>query len=131
MKYVFALNHYNYARWLSVHVDDLMKLQIVCHEIYEEFCTGNFVVRKTTNPFSAIALDQAHEQNNATIKGVGGAVGLLSPDMDSALRRWEVAGPEVCRLLSEYEQLHHLDNDHSSGNTTRIILHFKGHVQPV
>ena len=59
----------------------------------------NLFVRKTINPFSLIALDQAHEQNNAIIKGFGGAVGLLSKDMDSALRRWEVAGLEVCRLL--------------------------------
>ena len=57
---------------------------------------------------SAIAFDQAHEQNNAIIKGVGVAVGLLSKDMDSALRRWEVAGPEVCRLLEEYERLYNI-----------------------
>ena len=29
MKYIFAFNHYNYARWLTVHVDDLMKLEKV------------------------------------------------------------------------------------------------------
>ena len=115
MKYIFALNHYNYARWLSIHVDDLMKLEIICPDIYEEFCSGNFVVRKTTNPFSAIALDQAHEQNNATIKGVGGAIGLLSKDKDFALRRWEVAGPEVCRLLEEYEKLYDLTPDGNKG----------------
>ena len=51
MKYIFALNRYNYARWLSIHVDDLMKLEIICPDMYDEFCSGNFVVRKTTNPF--------------------------------------------------------------------------------
>ena len=106
IKYIFALNHYNYARWLTIHVDDLMKLELVCPNVYKEFCSGNFVVQKTINPFSAIAVDQAHEQNNAVIKGVGGAVGLLSKDMDSALGHWEVAGPEVCRLLEEYERLY-------------------------
>ena len=30
MKYVFALNHYNYARWHSIHVDDLLKLEYTC-----------------------------------------------------------------------------------------------------
>ena len=103
MKYIFAFNHYNYACWLTIHVDHLMKLELVCPNIYKEFCSGNYVVRKTINPFSVITLDQAHEQNNAIIKGVGGAVGLLSKDMDSALRRSEVAGLEVCRLLEEYE----------------------------
>ena len=48
-------------------------------------------------------------------KGVAGAVGLLSPDSDSALRRWEVAGPEVCRLLSEYEELHNLYPEKKGG----------------
>jgi len=34
------------------------------------------MVQKTNRPFSAIPVDQAHEQNNAAIKGHGGAVGL-------------------------------------------------------
>ena len=54
-----------------------MKLDLVCPIVYKEFCSGNFVVRKTINPFSAIALDQAHEQNNAIMKGVGDAVGAF------------------------------------------------------
>ena len=103
MKYIFAFNHYNYARWVTIHVDVLMKLELVCPNVYKEICSGNLIVRKTINPFSLIALDQAHEQNNAIIKGFGGAVGLLSKDMDSALRRWEVAGLEVCRLLGRVQ----------------------------
>ena len=115
MKYNFAFNHY--TRWLTINVGDLMKLELICPNVYKEFCSGNFFVRKTINPFSAIALDQAHEQcseqhmnmnrhmKNAIIKGVGGDVGLLSKDMHSAERRWEVTCPEVCRLLEEYERL--------------------------
>ena len=61
-----------------------------------------FVLQKTDNPFSGTALDQGHEQNNATIKGAGDTIGLLSSDLKSALRRWEVAGLDVSRLLSEY-----------------------------
>ena len=78
MKYIFALNHYNYARWLSLAVDDLLKLEYTCPDVYEESCNGYFVVSKTENPFSSIAIDQAHKQNNAIIKRVGGTVGLLS-----------------------------------------------------
>ena len=72
VKYIFALNHHRYARWLSEHVDDLMRLPYTCPELYEQFLASNFVLQKTNNPFSAIALDQGHEQNNATIKGAGG-----------------------------------------------------------
>ena len=66
-----------------------------------EFHKGNFVVHKSARDFSAVAIDQAHEQNNAVIKGDGGAVGLTEDP--SALRRWMVAGPEVSRLVANYE----------------------------
>ena len=75
MKYIFAFNHYNYSRCVTIHVDGLMKLELICASVHKEFCSGNFDVRKTINP-SAIVLDQAHEQSNTIIKGVGGAVGL-------------------------------------------------------
>ena len=60
-------------------------------------------------------MDQAQEQNNAIIKGVGGAVALLSKDMDSALRRWEVAGPEVYGLLEEHERLYNITSNENKG----------------
>ena len=52
---------HNYARWLSVHWLDMRAL--LC----------------------AHAIDQAHEQNHAIVKGDGGAVGLT--ENPSALRR--------------------------------------------
>ena len=33
LKYIFHLNHYNFARWLSLAVDDLLKLEYTCSEI--------------------------------------------------------------------------------------------------
>ena len=85
MKYIYALNHHHYARWLSVHLDDLLRLPNTSPKLYEEFLACNFVLHKTDNPFSAIALDQGHKQNDATIKGAGRAVRLLSSDMESVL----------------------------------------------
>ncbi|KAJ8873170.1 hypothetical protein PR048_026787 [Dryococelus australis] len=41
--------------------------------------------KKSENVFSGIGLDQAHEQNNAILKGDGGAVGLFTDP--AALRR--------------------------------------------
>jgi hypothetical protein len=69
--------------------------------VLAEFQAGKFVVNKTSNTFSAMAIDQCHEQNNATIKGSGGAVGLT--DNPGALRRWMVAGPEIARMVTEFE----------------------------
>lgn len=57
--------------------------------------------QETIQPFSAISMDQAHEQLNAMVKGDGGAVGLT--EHPGALRRWMVSGPEIARMVSEFE----------------------------
>ena len=109
----FALDHHNYARWIPVHIRDMECLPSSVYEQFEE--CGHWVVQKTTNRFSAMPIDQCHEQNNETVKGSGGAVGLT--ENPAAFRRWMTAGPEQARLLKEFEcefmkeasakQLHH------------------------
>ena len=47
-------------------------------------------------------IDQAHEPNNALMKGSGGAVGLIQNP--SAFRKWLLAGPEQARLIEEFEK---------------------------
>lgn len=95
----FALDHHNYARWVSVHIRDMESLP---PSILEEFqAYGHWVIHKTHNRFSAMPIDQAHEQNNALVKGSGGAVGLT--ENPSAFRKWMLAGPEQARLLTEFE----------------------------
>ena len=46
-------------------------------------------------------IDQAYEQNNACVKDGGGVVGLT--ENPSALQRWMIAGPEVARVIGEFE----------------------------
>ena len=70
-------------------------------EIANEFDAGHFTAQKTSRLFSAISLNQAHEQVNACIKGDGGAVGLT--DDPNALRHWMVAGPEVAQAIGEFQ----------------------------
>ena len=73
---MFALDHYLYARWMSVHLRDLLALEIECPAVHQEFSEkGNFVTQKTTHKFSGLAHDQVHEQLNAIVKGDGGAIG--------------------------------------------------------
>ena len=107
----FALDHTNYACWIPVHLKDMAELPNRHPEVAEEFNNGKFVVHKTRRVFSGIPIDQAHEQNNALIKGDGGAVGLT--DNPSALQRWMIAGPEVARVIEEF----HKELDHCSCNT--------------
>ena len=61
----------------------------------------DFVVHKPSRDFSAIDIDQAHEQVNAVIKADGGAIGVTEDP--SALGRWMIAGPEVSLLVAQYE----------------------------
>lgn len=97
----FSLDHTNYARWVPVHIRDMVNLSKAHSAITAEFNKGHFTVHKSRRVFSSMAIDQAHEQNNAAVKSDGGAIGLTqNPE---ALRRWMVAGPEVVRLTSEFE----------------------------
>lgn len=96
-----ALDHTNYGRWIPVNFRDMVELPKTHPELAQEFRAGNFTVRKTTTPFSAISVDQAHEQNTSAIKGDGGAVSLT--DNLCALRRWMVAGPEIARFMEEFQ----------------------------
>lgn len=105
----FVTDHHHYARWLPVHARDLEELPNVAPALYEEFLKGKFVVRKTNRKFSSIAVDQAHEQNNAVIKDAGGMVGLTHDP--SMLRRITIAGPEICRVMAEFNELMKKPND--------------------
>ena len=81
----------------------MMPLEKKHPDILEEFQAGKFV-NKSGNKLSAIAIGQYHGQNNAIIKGTGGAVGLT--ENPGALRRWMVAGPKVVRVLMAFEEDH-------------------------
>ena len=74
-------------------------LQQTAPGVFLQFEKGLFTVHKTPRRFSAI--DQAHEQNNGMVKGDGGTVGLT--ENPSALRRWMISGPEMARIVSEFE----------------------------
>ena len=103
MKCFFAFDHFNYARWLSGHLYDLMTIHLFCPDVYSEFVKGNFAFQKTGRKFSKISPDQVHEQNNEVIKGLGGATPFLNREYDSGLMRWGLSGTEVARLLNEFE----------------------------
>ena len=97
----FALGHTNNARWIPVHLRDMVALEDKHPDVFAEYMSGNVTVKKTTHAFSALAIDQAHEQNNASVKGDGGAVGLT--ENPAALRRWMVSGPDMARVIAEFQ----------------------------
>ena len=73
-----------------------------CLAVYKGFLRGNFTVKKTGCAFSNIALDQAHEQNNASVKDDGGTVGLTQNLQ--ALQRWMVFGPEIQKFQASMKK---------------------------
>ena len=99
-----------YSRWLSVHIKDLLEIPGSHENVYEEFINGNFVVQKTNRKFSAMGLDQAHEQNNNVIKHTSKGI---QTDLTSLMT---FVGPEIAMLLDQYESNydtvlpHHEDN---------------------
>ena len=123
----FALDHYHYARWLPVHIRDMENLPTSIYNMFNE--CGHWVIPKTKNRFSAIPIDQAHEQNNAIVKGSGGAVGLTQNP--AAFRKWLLAGPEQARLIQEFESQFLIEKEgkylhHDEGLSTQKA--FKLHV---
>jgi len=99
--WLFALDHFNYARWIPVHLRDMLALLQQHPLVYNEFMKGHFTVKKTSHAFSKLAFDQAHEQNNAVVKDDGGAIGLT--ESSAAPQRWMVSGPEMARLITDFE----------------------------
>ena len=61
-----------------------------------------------------MALDQCHEQTEAVVKGLGGAIGLTGNP--GAFRRWMVAGTEIAMITTEFEEQARLQQD-EPGNT--------------
>ena len=66
----------------------MYNLNDVAPGVAVQFQQGKFAVSKTSKPFPDILIDQAHEQNNALVKGKAGALGLTE-------NRWIVSGPEI------------------------------------
>ena len=92
--YFFALDHTHYSRWVPVSLYDLENLKHINPEEYgqiEQF----FTVSKTRNRYSAMAIDQAHEQNNGRIKNIKGALAFLGTNTKER--------PKECDKINERE----------------------------
>jgi len=114
----FVLDHVNYARWMPVHIKDMKNLPGPIKDEFERQC--HWVISKTKKNFSSIPIDQAHEQENAFVKGLGGCIGLT--ENPEAFRRWMLSGPELARLHRQFEHQYLLDTKSSS-------KHFQNHEQ--
>lgn len=101
MAWFFALEHPNYSRWLLVHIRDMKQLSVIHPAVYENFMKDDFIFHKTTNLFSATAIEHDHEQHNVVLKVDGSIIGIT--DNPSALLRWMVASPEMAKMVQTFE----------------------------
>ena len=129
--WMFSLDQYNYARWLPVHIYSMVTLEDIHPDVYEQFTNGFFTAQKSNRKFSHIGLDHNHEQINAKIKGVGGAISLT--ENDASLAKWLIAGPEVSRMVKEFEETNRLPEsskvrEHHDSNAT-AQRHFTSDVK--
>ena len=104
LKWYFALDKYNYVCWATIYCFDIASLHLTCPDVLNEFVSWNFSFLKTKMWSSRMALDQLHEQNNKYIKGVCGATNLVYCQDDTALICWELCGPDLSRLLIEFDE---------------------------
>ena len=115
---MFALDHINYARWLPIHLRDMLLLKHKHPEVcaaFAAFQDRGFVVQPSNKPFSAISMDQAHEMNNKVIKGHGGIIGLT--ENKGTLEHWLVCAPEINLHLLQFEKCYRyssIENEDSS-----------------
>ncbi len=121
----FALDHQNYATWVSVFIRDLESLP---SSIQEEFEAGHWTISRNNHRYSSIPIDHAHEQANKRVKGVGGVIGITeNPEM---LERWIASGPEISRVLQQFTDVHDDGGQelphHEEGSTSQH--RFKCHV---
>ena len=120
----FALDHHNYARWVPVFIRYLESLPTA---IQVEFEAGHWVITRSNRCFSSIPIDQAHEQANKRVKGVGGVIGITeNPTM---LERWILTGPDISCVVQQFTKSSDGDDEdlphHEEGS---VPQRFQRHV---
>ena len=128
IKWFFIFDHYNYIRWLSVHIRDLLSLPITCPQLYQEF-----VAQISSREFSRIHYDQAREQSNKTIKSIKGPIDFVDRASDELQRRWEIAGLKIAEYLEQIESkifkgTNKIDTHHHEDNPTHNVVFRKDYT---
>ena len=110
----FALDKIRYAKWTSIYIHDMEILKEKSPDDYTKL-SENFTVQKTNRAFSAIAIDQAHEQNNQIVKGSLNVISLM--ETPSTLLRWSLSSPVL------QSSIHHFEEQISSSQKSDDIRH--------
>ena len=100
VKWYYACDHYHYARWVTVHLQNLVNSPTTSLYLYKCFSDTYFNFQKSNKKFSLMRINQAHEQNNAAIMGMGGATSVRNKDDESGLARQELCLHELPLIIN-------------------------------
>ena len=94
----------NYARWCSIYLEDMIKLQETAPEAYREMCNGRFTVKHTNKSFSSVSTDQALEQTiNRSSKSTSGIIGFTKKK--EAVAAWEMTYHEFLSISNYFKNI--------------------------
>ena len=100
VKWYYTCDNYQYACWVTAFLYDLVNLPSTSSYLDKCFTDGSFAFQKSNRKSSFVEIDQAHEQNNAVIKGMGGGSSLLNKDDESGLARWKRCLLELSMIIN-------------------------------
>jgi len=93
-----VMDHTNYARWIRVHLRDMVTLPTAHPEVAREFETGRFTIQKAVLRHSNLPGPRAKQCCNQRRQ-----ICCRPHRQGTALRRWTMAGPEIARLMGEFQ----------------------------
>ena len=143
IKYFFAHDHLNYARLLPLYISTMQETEKQHPEVWEEFMQGNFCVSKGAAGFTSMAPDHGIEQENRSLKVIGGIVGITQNE--KSLDKYFLIAPELTKLLSEFEKAYCIAGDDKRAqhheltggklsrminNATKLTTVFREHGDP-
>ena len=109
--YFFAFDMTNYARLTPIYISQMMELQHNDIQTWTLLEEGNFSVNKLANvAFTAIGADHGIEQENKTMKILGGIKGITNNER--ALEEHFLTAAQISSIIEDFTNAFHL-----KGNT--------------
>ena len=100
-KYFFAFDQINYAKLTPVYLSQMYALKDSDPETWSFFKDGNFCINKSGIPFTAIGVDHGLEQENKTMKVLGGIQGIANKK--NTLDQYFIVAPIVNQLIGDFK----------------------------
>ena len=103
-RYAFAYDNYNYPRYLTPWLSEMLTLETSHSEVYQEFKKGNFSVQLSeTNPFGGCKPDRVIETTiNKDTKIPGGLTGFSTKT--NTVDRWTINASYRASLYSHLQE---------------------------